>query len=549
MLAVSRHRAFSKIKQITIRRYAQVALSDENEYTETPNYPPIQDMSLQARKLRDRETIYENIKNINTVEEKQIGLNMPKYYGWPCVMLNENVIPYNAMPLVQYYTRTYFKLIDKLPDIYNETSDLADSIVKEIKSHIEDCILIENEGVQRNINLSTAISEEQQKEDALAKNVVRQINRIITNNITDKVPHILSSQVDYDPRVEAFWFMGGTDVPQKVVNYRYKFPWLKKRLHEPIDRPIQYIGSPILTLRNHLPLKPLVPYSEVENPKFKVAKFKHVPESVGYFVEFRHGTNIPGYWPGDLDEFGLLSYHNRGHILCRKQSYGPQDNLEALHCQAMKASFGWLLGQANYQGFTSYNDMTYPLTTQTVITNGHLISLYAYQLNTIAMNIDKVDNNLKHNICFGTQPMKLYEKIEDGKVHDLNEDTLKMLVQFYLNAPEEREHEMKPYLGKEEQLVSDIEDDNKRCWLEARYKHLMSNRPRHNLLPEIYHWEKIYKIQHQTRFFEAKRRPFEFGISPYKRRLDEHLPTYIPKVLRPYPKARKKFETTYYPKV
>lgn len=258
---------------------------------------------------------------------------------------------------------------------------------------------------------------------------------------------------------------------------------------------------------------------------------------------------VSGYWPGDYDEFGLMSFHGRGHILSRKASYGPEDQLEALHCQAMKASFGWLLAQANSQGFTTYNDITYPLVTQTVITNGQLWSLYAYQLNTVEMHNEKMDGNPKHNICFGTKPLKLYETLEDGKVKGLNENVLKMIVQFYVNSPEEREHEMKPYLGKEERVVADIEDDNKRCWLEARYKHLVSNRPKHFLYPEVHMWEDIYKIQHNTRSFEAKRRPFELGVLPYKRRLDEHLPPYIPKVLRPYPRSRKKFETMYYPKV
>lgn len=215
----------------------------------------------------------------------------------------------------------------------------------------------------------------------------------------------------------------------------------------------------------------------------------------------------------------------------------------------MKASFGWLLAQANYQGFTTYNDLTYPLVTQTVVTNGQLFSLYAYQLNTIEMHNDKFDSNPKNNVCFGTKPLKLYDSIENGKVQGLNEDVLKMLVKFYLNTPEEREHAMKPYLGKEEQVVADIEDDNRRSWLESRYKHLVSNRPKHLLPPEVYLWEKIYKIKFNTRFFEAKRRPFEKDVNPFNRRLDDHLPPYIPKVLRQYPKSRKKFETTYYPKV
>lgn len=542
------HRTFSKLKKSISRTFAQAVQVEQNEYTDTPEYPPILDLSLKARKLRDRQTVHQKIQKINTVEEKQIALNMPRYYGWKSIVLNESKIPYNAMPLIQYYTRTHFNEIENLPDLYTELASMSDEVVQEIKSYIEDSIAIENEGVEYNIETTLDKSEQEQIENSHAKNIVKQINRIITNILTDKVPHILSSQIDYDPRHEAFWFIGGVDVPYKVAAWRRKYPWLKDRENEPIDRPVQYIGSPILALRSNLPLKPVIPYSEAENPEFKVAKFTYAPETVGYFGEYKHGTNIPGYWPGEHDQFGLLSFHGRGHILDRKESFGEEDNLEALHCQAIKSSFGWLLAQANYQGFTTYNDLTYPLVTQTVITNGHLISFYVYQLNTIEMHNDAVDSNPKHNICFGTKPLKLYDTIENGKVKGLNEDALKMLVQFYLNTPEERNYDMKPYLGKE-QVVADIDDDNRRCWLESTYKHIVSNRPKHNLLPEIYLWEKIYKIKFNTRFFEAKRRPFEWGINPFNRRLDEHLPPYIPKVLRPYPRSRKKFETTYYPKV
>lgn len=542
------HRTFPKIKKLISRPQSQAVLSEQDEYTETPEYPPIQDMSLQGRKLRERQALHQKIKELNTVEEKQIALNMPKYYGWKCVMFSEDKVPYNAMPLVQYYTRSHFIPVDKLPEYYTESGAAADAVVQEVKAFIEEAILIENDGVDRTFATTIEKPEISQKEDAFAKCIVKQINRIITNNLTDKVEHALTSQIDYDPRHEAFWFIGGVDPPHNLVKWRQKYESLKDRWNESIDRPVQYIGTPMLTVRNRQPLKPLVPYSEAENPAFKVPVVTHIPKTVGYFESYRHGTNIPGYWPGDFDEFGLLSYHSRGHILARKESYGPEDNLEALHCQAMKASFGWLLAQANYQGFTTFNDITYPLVTQTVITNGQLWSLYAYQLNTIEMHNDKLDNP-KSNICFGTKPLKLYDSIKNRKVQGLNEDVLKMLVQFYLNAPEERDHELKPYLGQEEQVVADIEDDNKRCWLENRYKHLVSNRPRHDLLPEIYLWEKIYKIQFNTRFFEAKRRPFELGINSFNRRLDEHLPTYIPKVLRPYPRSKKNFETTYYPKV
>ncbi|CAG9790897.1 unnamed protein product [Diatraea saccharalis] len=529
------------------RHHSQAAL--QNEYSDTPEYPEILDNSLQGRKIRVREALFEKIKQLETVEEKQIALNMPRFYGWKCVMLRDDKIPFNAMPLVQCYTRSHFIPVENLPDAYCDTVKPAEEICKEVKSFIEDAISIEMEGVARNLNLSNDKPINTQKENEIARNLVRQINRIIANNGAEKFPHILSMQVDHDPRHEAFWFVGGVDIPTGVRKWRKQQSWYKDRMNENFDRPVQYIGSPFVALRSHLPLKPLISYNEAENPDFKVEKFSYTPQNVGYFSSFRHGTNIPGFWPGDYDEFGFLSYHGRGHILSRKDSFGQDDNLEALHCQAIKASFGWLLAQANYQGFTTYNDITYPLVTQTVITNGQLWSFYAYQLNTLVMHNENIDDNPKHNVCFGTKPLKLYETIENGKVKGLNEDVLKMLIQFYLNQPEEREHDLKPYLGKENQIVADIEDDNKRCWLESRYKHLVSNRPKHFLLPETYLWERIYKIQHNTRFHEAKRRPFELGIYPFKRRLNEHLPPYIPKALRPYPKSKKKFETTYYPDV
>ncbi|KAJ2949399.1 hypothetical protein O0L34_g15313 [Tuta absoluta] len=543
------HRTFPKLKNLVRPQSTQAAVANHNEYTETPEYPPIMDLSIQARKLREWQAVHEKIKKLNTVEEKQIALNMPRYYGWRCVRFTDDRIPYNAMPMVQCYTRTKFLPIEKLPDIYTESEAAADQTVKEIKSQVEDAIAIELEGIDHNFTYTVDKPEEAQKDDAIAKCIARQLNRIVTNNLADKAAHILNAQVDFDPRHEAFWFVGSTNAPFPVVKWREQYAWLKNRRYEPVDRPVQYTGTPILAVRSRQPLRPFLPYSEAENPDFKVEKFAYEPHNVGYIVEHRHGTNIPGFWPGDHDEFGLLSVHGRGYLTIRKKSYGPEDEIEALHCQAMKSSFGWLLAQANYQGFTTYNDVTYPLATQTIITNGQLWSFYTYQLNTITMHNEQMDENPKHNVCFGTTPQKLYETIENGQVKGLNEDVLKTIVQFYLNAPEEREHELKPYLGKEEQFIADIEDDKKRCWLESRYKHLVSNRPKHFLHPEVYMWEKIYKIQHNTRFFDKKRQPFEFAVNPYKRKLNEHLPPYIPKGLRPYPRSKKKFEDTYYPDV
>ena len=107
---------------------------------------------------------------------------------------------------------------------------------------------------------------------------------------------------------------------------------------------------------------------------------------------------------------------------------------------------------------------------------------------------------------------------------------------------------MKPYLDDVKKHIADISEDKRREWLEAKFKHMYSRRPRHVLPYEIYQWERIYKIRHQTRPFEARRRPFELqNVHPYMRRYDEHVSKYIPKKFREEGKYKQKFEDTYYP--
>lgn len=259
---------------------------------------------------------------------------------------------------------------------------------------------------------------------------------------------------------------------------------------------------------------------------------------------------VLGFWPGDAYEFGLLSYQKRGHMHRRSPSFGEADHLEALHSQAMLSSFSWLLSQASYQGFTTYNDLTYPLVTQTVVTNGKEWNFYAYQLNTVTMYSDFINTNSKRNICWGTKTQKLFENIDqNGKFTGFNDEVLKNLLKFYANAPQERAGvDLKPYLNKNEKYIAEIQDDDKRQWLEGEYKHMMSNRPRHKLGYETYHWEKIYKIDHKTRVTEPRRRFFELGINPMNKTYDQKKPKYIPKALRPDgPKSKPSHYKMYYP--
>lgn len=309
-------------------------------------------------------------------------------------------------------------------------------------------------------------------------------------------------------------------------------------------------GEPLLALRNRVPLQPIHDFGNAEVETVDQVPLSPLdPLAIGYNLSPRHGTTIPGFWPGSQHQFGQLTYNARTHMTERNPDYGAEDNQEALHAQGIISSYAWLLGQACYQGFSTYNDITYPLVTQTIITNGQQWSFYLYQLNTTTLNCEALGENSKVNECWGTNELQLYDSIgADGKLVGFNDDVLRHLIRFYKNAPQERNIEMRPYLGEEEQTVADIEDEKRRAFLEKNFKFLMTNKPRHRLDPEIYNWEKIYKIDNKMMPMDARRRFFELNINPWARRLDEHKPIYLPKALRPGgPKSKPKFEKTYWP--
>lgn len=388
-----------------------------------------------------------------------------------------------------------------------------------------------------------------------ASGIVKQLNRVLINALGADNRHLYESDSDVDARHEAFWFVGGMDPPTQLQKMR-AHGWFKDYANDPIDRPFQYIGKPFLALRHQLPLEPFeeMDFSSLTCANQKISIVKLDPRVLGltWFEagnSRRHATCVPGFWPGNVREYGLVSFQDRYYINQRRKEFGEEDKQNALHSQGIVSSYAWTLAQACYQGFSTYNDMNYPLATQTVITDGQLFSFYKYQLNTTCIHTSVMEPNYRYNKCWGTDEMKLYDQIdENGKLQGLNDDVLKNLIQFYINQPKERQHEMKPFLDKDAKKIADLENVEQRKWLEQNFKRIISNRPRHLRVPEIYDWEWIYKIKNKTRPMDKKTRFFEIGVDPFKRRLDEHKPKYIPKLQRARGiRDKKKWEATYYP--
>lgn len=181
----------------------------------------------------------------------------------------------------------------------------------------------------------------------ISKVLIQKINRTMLVHLSSKYPHLLHAEVDQEPRSEASWFMG-IEPPPNVKKIFSRFENIKEYADEPIDMPVQYLGQPVIHLRHRLPLKEIIPLNECENPALDVPAFKFNPIVLGFPLARRHVTTIPGFWPGDQNEFGLMSYHNCTYLQNRPKEY--DDTSEALTTQAVLASYSWLLSQACYQG-------------------------------------------------------------------------------------------------------------------------------------------------------------------------------------------------------
>ncbi|XP_043277683.1 39S ribosomal protein S30, mitochondrial [Venturia canescens] len=547
---------FGKVRSSVVRiKQQEYSVPVVNQTETEPQYPPIKDLFFKAHFKRQREELAKGIADARTVEEKMIKLNMPRYYGFRSVMLTESNLQYNAIDQIQYITRTHVPKEPGLPSYYDHVitpEGLQENITK-IKESIEDCLVFEytsrkykEEFEKENLDNPTMI------DDVLSKAVSKKVHQSLVSGLAPEHPHLLEAEVDFDPRIEAFWFTGGLETPTCVKLWRRTAAYKnRKKLNKrpddypdyPCDRGFQFIGDPNFQLRHNLPLPEIIPLSESENPAFDVPVSKYEPKTLNYWGGRRHGTNIPGFWPGDKSEHGFISYHKSGYLKSRPYDDTP----DALRAQAILGSWGWLLAQACNLGFSTFNEITYPLTNQMVITNGKWWTFCVYQLNTTLMHSWYNDENPRRNICWMSEPMKLFDKIENGQVHGLNEKVLEHLVKFYVNQPREREGvQMKPYLQNGDGLIANVVGDMKRVWLEKHFKHLLSNRPRHRPLPEVHQWKDIYIRRHKTRPFDKKRSPWEFGIQSYMRRLDEHYPKYIPRIVRG-DKRNPKWEKTYYP--
>ncbi|OTF75151.1 ribosomal protein S30-like protein, partial [Euroglyphus maynei] len=95
--------------------------SEQAEYTEKPEYPPIYEPTSDGKRKQIRLDWYQAIRRLPTAEQKIYEIT--KHYGHLSLMIDPVMSTYNGLPTQQSITRTH--LINELPESYRSNDNLT----------------------------------------------------------------------------------------------------------------------------------------------------------------------------------------------------------------------------------------------------------------------------------------------------------------------------------------------------------------------------------------------------------------------------------------
>lgn len=246
----------------------------------------------------------------------------------------------------------------------------------------------------------------------------------LTYSLAKYNPLFLLSSLDINPQVNFYWRRGQRIIPKGHRRGR----------QEPTRFQIDDHPHSQIRITQQLPqFTPLEASYAAEVPEITLA-----PNVMPLFRRQYDNNIFTGSKLPDPACYGHTQFHlvpdryHRDRMALHQQS----DQVELfLRANGLASLFAWTGAQAMYQGFWNHEDVTRPFVSQAVITDGQFFSFFCYQLNTVALSVETDANNPRKNLLWGTESLQLYESVKDGEVVGLNDDVIKLLVQFLMNQP------------------------------------------------------------------------------------------------------------------
>ncbi|NXY43521.1 RT30 protein, partial [Ceuthmochares aereus] len=252
-----------------------------------------------------------------------------------------------------------------------------------------------------------------------------QLVSTLTAFLCGRNPLLAASTLDLKPEVNYYWHHG-----EEVVVHGHR----KGRV-DPVR--FQIDDKPHLQIRVPKQLSEFVP---LESDLGEVPVIHHKPSKLPLFKKQYENRVFIGSKVADPCCYGHTQFHLIPDKLKRQRfvKANLEDQIEVFYrANGIASLFAWTAAQAMYQGFWSEADVTRPFVSQAVVTDGRYFAFFCYQLNTLALTAETIQNNPRKNICWGTESKPLYDVVEDGSVKGFNDEVLFHLVRFLLNRPRE----------------------------------------------------------------------------------------------------------------
>uniref|UniRef100_W5L9U8 Mitochondrial ribosomal protein S30 n=1 Tax=Astyanax mexicanus TaxID=7994 RepID=W5L9U8_ASTMX len=388
-----------------------------------PVYPPVLPSRTAKSKSAKRRVLlefYGQLKEAEPREKIRALTRIPhmKYVVYP------QTFALGADRWYQHFTKTAY--LPGLPERLAVNADpgqelksgVDDSTLSELSSAVRSALLQENWYMEK----GRTFIHKQQKKFTLP--FITNIVSALVNSLASKNPVLSLSSLDFDPQVNFYWVNGERTIPRghrrgRVEPQRFQID----------DQPHSQIRIP-QQLAEFVPLDSQI---SAEVPVIHLA-----PDRLPVFRR-QYDNNV---YTGAKLEDPCCYGHTQFHIVPDKfrrdklNNKNVADHTEVfLRANAIASLFAWTGAQAMYQGFWSEQDVSRPFASQAVITDGQYFSFFCYQLNTLALSSFSTPDNLRKNLCWGTESLRLYEKVSDGDVVGWDDRVLRLLVQFLLNKP------------------------------------------------------------------------------------------------------------------
>ncbi|XP_042562562.1 39S ribosomal protein S30, mitochondrial [Clupea harengus] len=399
-------------------------LSNQNAFESKSVYPAIlPSTTAKSRSAKQRRVaeFFDQLRGSNVKDKLSslTKLQRMKYVVYP------QTFALNADKWYQHFTKTAY--ISELPEKYsmsaheteksNTLPQIDAAALAEIRTLVCNSLLQENCQVRK--GRAPLLKELQYTVAPFLKN----LSSGMTCVLAKQNPLLRSSTFDSEPQVNFYWLRGKRILPKG------------HRRGRPEPTRFQIDDKPHCQLRIPHQLPEFVPLRNEVSEEVPVVHLS--PDRLPLFRRQYENHVYSGAKVDDPCCYGHTQFHLMPERLNRDRmsELHSEKQLEVtLRANAIASLFAWTGAQAMYQGFWSNEDLDRPFVSQAVITDGQYFSFFCYQLNTLALTDEAEVDNPRKNLCWGTKSMQLYENITDNDVIGLNDQVLRLLIQFLLNG-------------------------------------------------------------------------------------------------------------------